>query len=134
MWHSRSATEGSRPRASHLGYRPQNSVEFVVSDGQGSVEVVLQVGGQPRHRVPAAALEQVYAHPLSSHIEPEALAYVEVHGFHFGQILADAPWQAPEPERFTGREELVKEVVEIGDWPAETEGNRRSEGARASLG
>lgn len=64
--------------------------------------MVLEVRGQPRHRVPAASFEQVYPHPLGSHIEPEALAYVEIHGFHFGQVLADAPRQAPDPERFTG--------------------------------
>jgi len=134
MWHSRSATEGSRPRASHLGYRPQKSVEFVVGDGQGSVEVMLEVRGKPGHGVPTTAFEQVHTHPLGSHIKSEALAYMEVHRFHLDQARMIASREAPEPERFTGREKLLDEVVQIRYRPAEAERDRRPVRARAAFG
>ena len=134
MSHSRSATEGSRPLASRFGYRPQNSVEFVVGDRQGSVEVMLEVRGEPGHGVPTTAFEQVHTHPLGSHIKSEALAYMEVHGFHLGQARTIVSREAPEPERFTGREELLDEVVQIRDRPAEAERDRRPVRARATFG
>ena len=87
---------------SDLGCRFVKGVKLLVADGEGPVEVVLQVRGQPGHRVPTASFEQVYTHPLGRHIESEAFTYVEVHGFHFGQVFVDAPRQALESERFTG--------------------------------
>ena len=59
---------------------------------------------------------------------------MKVHGFHLSEAFTIVPWEAPQPERFAGGEELVEEVVEIGDTPTETERDRRSEGARATFG
>ena len=59
---------------------------------------------------------------------------MEVHGLNFGRVLVVALRDAPEPERFAGREELVKEEVEIGDRPAETQRDRRTVWSCAPFG
>lgn len=81
----RKARNGS---ASDLGCGFEKRVKLLVADGERPVEAVLEVRCQPGNGVPASPLKQVYAHPLGSHIEPEALAYVEIHGFHFGKVLS----------------------------------------------
>lgn len=79
-----------------------------------AIEVVPKVGRQAGDGVSAPPLDEVHPHPALSDVEAQLVPYVEVVRLDLGNGPARDTWDAPQPERLSGREQLLEEQAEIG--------------------